>query len=129
MVSSLRIAKQSTLRVFFIRRKLHLVASTGALLIASAALAQGGLRTLSGTVTTAGHEPLRGAVVELIDEKTDQVESYVTDITGRYSFKRVQPGTDYHFFATYRGHRSRQKRLGMFDSKTNATVNLTIMLD
>jgi len=85
-------------------------------------------RELSGTVVDQQHEPLRGAVVQVRDDKTQQVMSFITDKTGHYDFKRLLGGEDYDFWATYRGHRSHKRHLGMFDSQTVTKVNLAIRL-
>src|ERR1700677_1099502 len=47
------------------------------------------LRNLTGTVHDRHHEPLKGAVVEIENENTKSVLSYITDRNGRYSFKRI----------------------------------------
>ena len=86
-------------------------------------------RDLSGTVTDQHHEPLRGAIVTLENESTQAILTYVTDKTGHYNFKRISGNTDYRFYATYRGHQSSKKSLGMFDSKTAPVVDLEIKLE
>lgn len=84
------------------------------------------LRTLNGTVRDRHHEPLNGAVVEIENENTKGVISYVTDRSGRYSFKRIQGEVDYRVWFTYRGQRSKVRELSQFDDHPNATINLTV---
>jgi hypothetical protein len=91
-------------------------------------IAQQPVRSLSGTVTDSGREPLKGAVVEVVDNGTKSVMSYLTDRNGQFVFKRLATGTDYQFFATYRGHKSKTKHLGMFDNKTAVTAHLVVRL-
>src|ERR1700723_3587122 len=84
------------------------------------------LRNLTGTVKDRQHEPLRGAIVQVDNEETKNVISYITDRSGQYSFKRLEGETDYRVWSTYRGQRSRAKSLSKFDSHQNSTINLTI---
>jgi hypothetical protein len=95
------------------------------LLLASSfvALAQQTFRTITGTVTD-GHEPLRGAVVQLQNPANNFVESYVTDDDGRYVFKHADSHTDFRLWATYRGHKSEVHSISMFDSRLEKVVNI-----
>jgi hypothetical protein len=72
------------------------------------------------------HEPLNGAVVEIENENTKGVISYITDRSGRYNFKRIQGEVDYRVWFIYRGQRSGAKELSQFDAHPNATINLTV---
>jgi ABC-type molybdate transport system substrate-binding protein len=74
------------------------------------------------------HEPLKGAVVQVHNEATDAVTSFVTDRSGGYSFKRLEGNTDYRVWATYKGQRSKAKFLSQFDRHTSKPVNLVITL-
>ncbi len=84
------------------------------------------VRNLTGTVTDQHHEPLRGAVVEVHNEDTDSVVSYITGRSGRYSFKRLDGDTDYRVWATHRGHRSSEKKLSLFDMNRAKVIDLVI---
>jgi hypothetical protein len=88
--------------------------------------AQPTLRNLTGTVQDRHHEPLNGAIVEIENENTKSVISYITDRSGRYSFKRIQGEVDYRVWFTYRGRRSGVRELSQFDDHQNATINLTV---
>jgi hypothetical protein len=113
-----------------VMRRLASVGTAAALLLlAGAAWGQMTPRSLTGTVVDGANEPLRGAVVQVENVKTESVVTLLTDRTGHFSFKRLESGTDYKYFATYRGHRSRTRRLGMFDSKADETVSLMIRLE
>ncbi|HEV2645540.1 MAG TPA: carboxypeptidase regulatory-like domain-containing protein [Acidobacteriaceae bacterium] len=111
----------------------HLIAAAtlclAQLLAASHAHAQDPLRHLTGTVTDPHREPLAGAVVQLHDDSTDAVTSYITDRTGRYRFFRVSPEDDFHLWATFRDHKSRSKSISKFDSKPDRTIRLIIKLN
>jgi hypothetical protein len=84
------------------------------------------LRNLMGTVHDRHHEPLNGAVVEIENENTKSVISYITDRNGRYSFKRIDGEVDYRVWCTYRGQRSKVRELSQFDSHHNATIDLIL---
>jgi hypothetical protein len=84
------------------------------------------LRNLTGTVHDRHHEPLKGAVVEIENENTKSVLSYITDRNGRYSFKRIDGEVDYRVWFTYRGQRSKVRELSQFDSHQNAAIDLVI---
>jgi hypothetical protein len=84
------------------------------------------LRNLTGTVQDQHHEPLNGAVVEIENENTRRIISYITDRSGRYSFTRIQGEVDYRVWFTYRGQRSRVRELSQFDDHQNATINLMV---
>lgn len=98
----------------------------GLLLYAAPLSGQPALRNLTGTVQDRQHEPLNGAVVEIENENTKGVISYITDRSGRYSFKRIQGEVDYRIWFTYRGRRSGVRELSQFDDHRNATVNLML---
>ena len=83
-------------------------------------------RNLTGTVQDRHHEPLKGAVVEIENEDTKSVISYITDRSGRYSFRRLQGEADYRVWFTYRGQRSEVRELSQFNDHPNATINLVI---
>jgi hypothetical protein len=100
----------------------------GILMGGAPVLAQSMGRTLTGTVTDRHHEPLSGAIVQVHSETTLSVVSYITDRGGQYVFKHLSPDDDYNVFATYRGYRSKARRLSKFDSKADRTFRLVIKL-
>jgi hypothetical protein len=100
------------------------LAAMGLLLYAAPLSGQPTLRNLTGTVQDRHHEPLNGAVVEIENENTKGVISYITDRSGRYSFKRIRGEVDYRVWFTYRGQRSRVRELSQFDDHQNAIINL-----
>lgn len=90
--------------------------------------AQTHYRDLEGTVRDRHHEPLKGAVVQVEDENTHSVLSYITDQSGRYSFKRLESGTDYRVWSTYRGRHSKTRTLSLFDTHAAKRLDLTVKL-
>ena len=94
----------------------------------SPTIAQHTLRNLTGIVTDPQHEPLKNAVVEVHNDDNDSVISYITDRSGRYSFKRLDGKTDYRVWATRNGQQSRRKKISQFDSSQTKTINLIIRI-
>ncbi|MGA7159106.1 MAG: carboxypeptidase-like regulatory domain-containing protein [Acidobacteriaceae bacterium] len=109
---------------------LAVCAITGVALVMPSARAQlsgqPSIRTLSGTVTDDGHEPIRGAIVELHDQKSDQMVSYLTDANGHYNFKRLDGNADYDVHVVYRGHHSPSRAISKFDSHMNKVINFKL---
>jgi len=87
------------------------------------------VRDLSGIVTDGHHEPLRGAIVQAHSEAVGTVVSYITDRSGRYSFKRLEGNLDYTVWATWNGKRSSVKKLSLFDSSTAKVIDLEVTPD
>jgi hypothetical protein len=81
------------------------------------------LRTISGVITD-GHEPLRGAVVQLENQDTHQVTSYLTQNDGRYIFKRIDSHTDFQIWATFRGNKSSAHSISKFDDHLNKVIDI-----
>ena len=92
---------------------------------AQAQMTQDPLRNLSGVVTS-GHEPIRGAVVELRDDKTNEVVTYITDVSGRYTFKRLDSGADYEVWVLFRGHRSPTHSISKFDNHLQKVIDFKV---
>ena len=98
----------------------------GALPAATQGLSEPSVRTLSGQVTDTSHEPLRGAVVELRDEKSGEVVTYITDADGHYDFKRLDGNVDYEVQVVFRGRRSPTHSISKFDSHMAKVINFTM---
>ena len=88
--------------------------------------AQAALRDLSGSVQDGSHEPLRGAVVYLENEATHSVVTYITDRSGRFTFKRLHGDVDYDVWAIFRNQESKRKTLSQFDTHPDPVITLTI---
>jgi hypothetical protein len=104
--------------------------AAGALLYAvpswSQQLPQSTLRDLTGIITDSGHEPIRGAVVELQNGKTNEVVTYITDVNGHYNFKRLDGSTDYQIWVLFRGYRSPTRNISKFDNHLAKVINFTV---
>ncbi len=89
-------------------------------------LSQPSVRSLSGIVTDASHEPIRGAVVELRNQRSGQMVSYLTDAQGHYSFKRLDGNADYDVRVVFRGQHSATRNISRFDDHMSKEINFTI---
>jgi hypothetical protein len=85
-------------------------------------------RTITGTVTDGGHEPLRGAVVQIETEGSMTIQSFVTDERGIYHFRNLNPDADYQVWATFRGMHSKHENVSKFDHKQDREIPLKIEL-
>ncbi len=84
-------------------------------------------RSVQGIVTNAGSKPLSDANVQLKDMKTLQIRSFITHEDGAYHFAGLNTNTEYELQAADQaGKSSGTKRLTIFDSRKNATVDLKL---
>ena len=86
------------------------------------------LRTVTGTVTDGGREPIRGAVVQIEAADTLVIQSYETNETGTYHFRNLRSDCDYTLWATYRGNRSKTYGMGKFDHALDREIPITVVL-
>lgn len=98
----------------------------GAIPAATQDMSEPSVRTLSGQVTDTSHEPIRGAVVELRDEKSSEVVTYLTDADGHYEFKRLDGHVDYDVRVLFRGRHSATHSISKFDSHMAKVINFTM---
>ena len=114
------------------RGNTRLVVSAAALLLsglpAAAQYTRAPVRTVSGTVQDASHEPLRGAVVEMEEAGTLVIRSFVTDERGEYHFRNLSSEIDYTLWATFRGNKSKVHPVSKFDHKLDREIPLEIPL-
>ncbi|WP_407641094.1 carboxypeptidase-like regulatory domain-containing protein [Bryocella elongata] len=93
-----------------------------------AASPQMGTRDLIGTVRDRQHEPLNGAVVQLQIGETTNIASYITNPDGTFHFRHLDDETDYRLWATFRGHKSKVRKLSQFDSHRPKTMDFVFIL-
>ncbi len=98
------------------------------LLCAELSHAQHTVRTVRGVVTDGSHEPLKGAVVQVENDETKSVRSYITDSHGAYTFARLDGDADYRVFARFRGKESKSRTVSGFDTHPVRIINLVIRL-
>lgn len=128
MVTDLAFKASNALRMS--RHHLLLVVAAAALACACSVWAQKGedvnTRSVQGTVTNAGEQPVNGAVVQLANKKTQQIRSFITQDNGTYYFHGLSTDVDYELRADYQGAASTVKKLSSFDSRKKAIINLKL---
>jgi hypothetical protein len=81
-------------------------------------------RVVQGTVYDAGDKAVNGAVVQLKDERTLQVRSFITQKDGGYHFSGLKVDNDYQLKADFNGVGSGWKTLSVFDTRKEPIINL-----
>jgi hypothetical protein len=81
---------------------------------------------VQGSVTDAEENAVNGAVVQLKNNKTLQIRSFITQKDGAYYFHGLSPDVDYELKAEYQGAASGSKTLSTFDSRKEAVINLKL---
>ena len=85
-----------------------------------------GWRRVHGIVRDRSGRPLEGSVVQIEDEVTLDVRSYIVKDDGKYHFARLRPDIEYMLRARYRNVWGEKKTLSVFDSRSDAEVKLTV---
>jgi hypothetical protein len=88
--------------------------------------AQQKLRTVEGTVTNPGGQPISGAVVYLKNAGSLTVKTYVTTADGYFRFGQIAMDTDFQVWAESSGSKSQVKNISSFDSRPKWTIPLKI---
>jgi hypothetical protein len=83
-------------------------------------------RSVHGFVVDRDGQPLTGSVVQIEDQLTLTVRSYVVQSDGEYHFGLLRPDIEYTLRARYRNVWGAKKKLSIFDSRKNAEVKLTV---
>lgn len=83
-------------------------------------------RMVQGVVSDNGGAPVAKAVVQLKDNKTLQVRSFVTQDDGAYHFAGLSTNVDYELKAERDGASSGTKNVSVFDSRKSVQVNLKL---
>jgi len=72
-------------------------------------------RTVTGQVVDDSGQPLEGALVTLIDEKTKERHEYFTKKDGRYRFEDLSFSVDYQLRAKWKALVSDERKLSQYD--------------
>lgn len=81
---------------------------------------------VEGEVLDQYSRPLAHAAVQIENDSTFQIRSYITQADGKYHFAGLDGDNDYKLTAEYDGLRSHQRKLSKFDSRPEPRINLTI---
>jgi Carboxypeptidase regulatory-like domain len=73
-------------------------------------------RTVSGQVTDETGQVLQGAMVTLVDKKTNEKTNFFTKKDGRYQFADLSFTRDYEVQARYKDKASASRKLSQFDT-------------
>jgi hypothetical protein len=86
------------------------------------------IRHLTGVVTDDQNNPVEGAVVKLKDTKASPpvIKSFLSQKDGSYRFSNLSTSVDYEVTAERGQMTSEKRKLGVFDSKKQAVINLVL---
>lgn len=84
-------------------------------------------RVIEGTVMSPEDQPVTGAVVQLKNQRTLQVRSYITKEGGKFGFYGLDPNTDFAVRAEADGLSSPWRTVSVFASRKK--ILLTIRLE
>ena len=85
-------------------------------------------RAVRGTVTDERGQALVGAIVQLRDNATLQIRSYITQSDGEYHFEQLSTDVTYKVQAIYKGTYGRSRAVSKFSSRALVTIHLVIDL-
>jgi len=83
-------------------------------------------RSVQGVVRGLDGKLVGGAVVQLKNEKTLQIRSFISREDGTYYFHGLSPDVDYELTARTTEEASSAKTLSSFDSRKDAVINLEL---
>ncbi len=83
-------------------------------------------REVSGSVRDQHGHPLNKAIVQLENEDTRALETYIADGDGAFHFKHVSSDTDYEVWARFNGKESKKFALSKFNDKPSVTLRLVV---
>lgn len=72
-------------------------------------------RTVTGQVVDDSGQPLEGALVTLVDDKTKERHEYFTKKDGRYKFEELSFSVDYQLQAKWKNLISDERKLSQYD--------------
>jgi hypothetical protein len=99
------------------------------ILFAALAMAATDARSVSGVVTDKRGNLLPGAVVEIDNSVTKDIQSYIVQKDGQYHFSGLNPDVDFILHANYRGHLSKSWTLSRFNGAKHARADFVIPID
>jgi len=83
-------------------------------------------RPVSGIVTDADGKPIVGAVVHLLNIRTQKIDTLITREKGEYQFTGLSKDVNYQLTAVLKDHSSEPHTLSMYDPRPKPIVNLQI---
>jgi hypothetical protein len=98
-------------------------------LLAALAWAASDSRSVSGVVTDKRGNLLPGAVVEIDNSVTKDIQSFIVQQDGRYHFNDLNPDIEFVLHASYRGHVSKNWTLSKFNGAKSAKADFVIPIE
>ena len=86
-------------------------------------------RSLIGVVTDKRGNVLKGAAVELENNRSLEIISYLTRVDGHYYFHQLSDDTDFTVKAKYKQWWSKPRLLNKLNTDKIVTINLEIPID
>ena len=86
-------------------------------------------RSVSGVVTDKRGNLLPGAVVQIDNTVTKQIQSFVVQKDGHYHFHSLNPNIEFVMHAQYRGRKSKTWTLSKFSDAKDLRVDFVIPID
>jgi Carboxypeptidase regulatory-like domain len=81
-------------------------------------------RSVQGIVVDNEDKPVVGAIVQLKNDRTLQMRSYITKANGEYHFSSLKVDDDYEVEARNKNFTSGPKKISIFDSRKIVIQNL-----
>jgi hypothetical protein len=86
-------------------------------------------RSVSGMVTDKRGNLLPGAVVEIDNSVSKEIQSFIVQQDGRYHFNDLSPDVDFSLHALYRGRVSKAWTLSKFNGAKSAKADFVIPIE
>jgi hypothetical protein len=107
------------------------LAAWGAMLMPAAGLAHNpgtaqNQRVVQGRVASANEQPLQNAIVYLEDQKSLEVQTFITGADGKFRFGQLSSDVDYDVWARYQNHKSKRKSISSFNDKMRFNFDLKV---
>jgi len=83
-----------------------------------------GMRIVSGTVLSAGSQPVAGATVFLKNPKTKSIRSYNSTADGHFHFAQVDMTIDFDLWAEKDGKKTETKTVSSWDARKDFISDL-----
>lgn len=83
-------------------------------------------RAVTGTIRSADDKLVEGAIVQIKNTKTLQINSFITKADGVYTFSNLSASTDYELKAESKGMISPVRTLSTFDDRKRAIIHLRL---